>query len=36
MLHILQHNHKLDLNAEELKLKFIDLKEIQLHKNIVQ
>ena len=36
ILHILQHNPRLDLNAEELKLKFIALKKVQLHKNIMQ
>ena len=33
---ILQHNPQLDLNAKELKLKFITMKEIQLHKHIMQ
>ena len=36
MLHILQQNPRLDLNAMELKLQFTILKEIQLHKYIVQ
>ena len=36
MLHILQQNPRLDLNAKELKLQFITLKDIQLHKYIVQ
>ena len=31
MLHILQQNPRLDLNAKELKLQFTTLKEIQLH-----
>ena len=36
MLHILQHNPRLDLDAKELKVKFMSLKEIQLHEHIVQ
>ena len=36
MLYILQQNPGLDLNAKELKLQFTALKEIQLHKYIVQ
>ena len=35
-LHILQHNPWLYLNAKELKLKFITLKERQLHEHIMQ
>ena len=36
ILHILQHNPRLDINTMELKLKLITLKKIQLHKNIMQ